>query len=329
MKCRANRQIGYALLFLLTLLPGAAQCDAAANTNEADEIEYRSIAVGGVARDYYLHMPSAPEPAGGWPLVMVLHGAGGDGRIALRLYHWPQKADDAHFIVVGLNALQTRTWLPPSFVFNPRAWNNDDPGNLGSIPQHDDVGYVRAVLDDVEHRYRIDSSRVYATGFSSGAGMTHRLGVELSDRFAAIAAVGGIRLQTPPPQTPLSVMMIFGRADPLVPYTGGTRATPWGVTHGLPSVAASIAAWTRDLHCAGTPAVEHPHPDVERRRWLSCAGHTEVQAITIDGLGHHWAGGKPDRLPEMATGPQHDVFDDTAEVWKFFAAHPRQDSAVL
>jgi len=308
------------------LSPTVSRCETISAENS--DPEYRSVTIQNSARDYYVHVPSTAKPVTGWPLVLVLHGAGGDGRIALKLYQWPQKADEKHFIVAGLNALPTRTWMPSSFLFNPRVWNNDDPANgYGSTSQHDDVGYVRAVLDDLENRYPIDLSRVYAAGFSSGAGMTHRLGVELSDRLVAIAPVGGIRLQTPPPQIPLSVMMIFGRVDPLVPYTGGTRSTPWGITRGLPPVSASVAAWTRDLHCATDPEIEHPNADVERSVWKSCGGHVEVQSITIEGLGHHWAGGKSDHLPAMATGPEHDVFDDTSEIWNFFAAHPRPPPA--
>jgi polyhydroxybutyrate depolymerase len=37
----------------------------------------------------------------------------------------------------------------------------------------------------------VDRLRVYATGFSNGAMMTHRLGAELPDVLAAIAPVSG------------------------------------------------------------------------------------------------------------------------------------------
>jgi polyhydroxybutyrate depolymerase len=282
-------------------------------------------------RGYLVHVPppdTGAPPSAGWPLVLVLHGAGGNARIALRVYRWPEEADHGHFIVAGLNALPPAAWLPAGFLLNPRVWNNGDPANAGHpVSRHDDVGYVRAVLDDIERRFPVDRNRVYATGFSSGAGMTQRLGVELSDRFAAIAPVAGIRLQDQAPARPLSVLMIFGRADPIVPYDGGRRSTPWGDTDGLPPVSQSAAAWTRDLHCPAQPAVTHPTAQIERERWQPCADGTEVEVVTVDALGHHWGGSQPDRLPEAATGPVNDAFDDTGAIWHFFATHPRRSSA--
>src|SRR3546814_14133819 len=50
-----------------------------------------------------------------------------------------------------------------------RAWN---AGSCCAKPMKekiDDVGFVRAVIADVKHRYKIDATRIYGTGFSNGA----------------------------------------------------------------------------------------------------------------------------------------------------------------
>ena len=50
-----------------------------------------------------------------------------------------------------------------------------------------EAGADVAVLDVLP----LDETRVFFTGFSDGAAMTHRVACEMSDRVAAIAPVGG------------------------------------------------------------------------------------------------------------------------------------------
>ena len=55
----------------------------------------------------------------------------------------------------------------------------------------DDVGFTRALLDDLATVTNVDAKRVFATGISNGGIMCYRLASELSDRIAAIAPVAG------------------------------------------------------------------------------------------------------------------------------------------
>jgi len=54
-----------------------------------------------------------------------------------------------------------------------------------------DVGFVAALLDELRRTLPVDASRIYVTGMSNGAMMSHRLGRELATRIAAIAPVVG------------------------------------------------------------------------------------------------------------------------------------------
>src|SRR3972149_6035846 len=58
----------------------------------------------------------------------------------------------------------------------------------------DDVGFVRALIDELATLINIDPGRVYATGFSNGAIMVYRLACELSDRIAAIGPVAATQI---------------------------------------------------------------------------------------------------------------------------------------
>lgn len=318
---RAHRSVAAALLLAGLFTAGNAWCDS--RRFETPVADRSNIEVQGSGRNYFVHFPSGSRAAP-WPLVLVLHGAGNNALDTLSMFRWIEASDLNGFILVGLEARPPRVWLPVNFRLNPRVWNSGDPGvQEEGILKNDDVAYTRAVLDEMAQRYTIDPNRVYAAGFASGGGMAQRLGVELSERFAAIAAVGSLRAQSVAPRNPLSVLMIYGTLDPAVPYEGGTRVTPWGDFPGMPPVSANIAGWVHDLHCGGDAQSAQPNPQVLRETWKACDAGNEVQAVTVNDLGHHWAGSRPDGLKESIAGPMSQSFDDTSEIWAFFAAHPR------
>ena len=82
-------------------------------------------------------------------------------------------------------------------------------------PQADDVHFVDEMLEFLGAKYAVDHRRVYATGFSNGAGMTLRLLVERSETFAAIAAnAGGVRVEPKPGARPAPTFVTIGNKDP-------------------------------------------------------------------------------------------------------------------
>src|SRR5581483_8531522 len=86
----------------------------------------------------------------------------------------------------------------------------------------DDVGFVRAMLDDLAKRARIDPRRVYATGLSNGAMMAYRVAAEASDRIAAVAGVAGVMALTRfAPTRAMPVMHIHSTSDHIARYDGG------------------------------------------------------------------------------------------------------------
>lgn len=327
MSARAKRWSLHATILALTLCAGLSPRTGLAYTDPRDEVrvpnQRNTVQVQSSSRLYFLHFPAGSRAAP-WPLVLLLHGAGSGAEQAMSLYRWTEASDQNGFILVGLEARAPRAWLPSGLTFNPRMWNSGDPGvQEQGILDSDDVAYAGAVLDELMQRYTVDTSRIYAAGFANGGGMVQRLGLELGGRLAAIAAVGSLRMQDAPPKSPLSVLLVYGRRDPVTPYDGGTRHTPWGDTPGMPPVTASIAAWVRDLHCIPDAQAAQPGPQVLRETWSGCNGGVEVQAVSVADQGYHWGGSLPDKLSEKVAGPVSKAYDDTAEIWSFFAAHPR------
>jgi polyhydroxybutyrate depolymerase len=275
-----------------------------------------TIEVDGITRSYHLHVPSAvgPTPA---PLVLVFHGGGGTGPGTERLTRFTALADREGFLVAFPEGVE-------------KNWN--DGREFTSSRAHrdhvDDVAFVTALIDAIGRAHAVDPRRVYATGISNGGIFSHYLAAHLSARIAAIApVVGGIA--DPPeawlrPEQPVSVLMLQGTRDPLVPYHGGAVAFGRGKIIDTEEAARRWAALN-----GGREPVREPLPADGKDR---CGGlrtiypggrdGSEVTLVRLDGGGHTWPGGAQ-YLPELLIGRVCRDFDATVLIWDFFKAHPK------
>jgi len=169
----------------------------------------KSIESGGLERTYLVHLPPSYMKGTPTPLLIAFHGGGGDGEGMERLTHMDDVSDIAGFIAVYPDGVD-------------RNWNDGRPEINPSV---DDVGFVRDLLKQLESDYSIDAKRVYATGISNGGFMSYRLALDLDGTFAAVAPVGALMTEQlcrkPPPASPVSVLLIMGKDDPFVPWSGG------------------------------------------------------------------------------------------------------------
>jgi polyhydroxybutyrate depolymerase len=247
-----------------------------------------SLRHDGLDRSYLLHVPTAAGPL---PVVVMLHGAGGSADFAAEETGWSELADSAGFAVVYPEGLPVRRGKAPKFLTNPQEWN--DGSGRG---QHDDVGFLTAMLDELTPR--IDRNRVYWTGFSNGAGMAFRFAAERADRVTALAPVAGhLWVRDVVPSRPVPTFYLVGDSDPLVPLEGGTARTPWGRMESRPRVEETLHRWGRAIG--------------------QSPGSERFPVLVIPGQGHHWPGGKG-LLGERLGGPETRRVDATREIWRFF-----------
>jgi polyhydroxybutyrate depolymerase len=293
---------------------------AIAPAHAADTVQ-RTIAFGGFERTYLVHVPQRAG-RGPMPLVVALHGQGGSGSNILEQGHWVAKAEAEGFVVVAPEGLAENPNRRARFLGNRRSWNSGDlTGSPASARGTDDSGFIRAVIEAVRAEHGIDGRRIYVTGFSNGAAMAFRVGVDLSDIVAAIAPVAnGLLMDARPLAKPVPLLMIWGLDDPLNPYAGGPVKRQ-SETVLRPSAEASLTTWSRLLACPRAPTVQQIGADVTRRAYTGCAGGSEALLISVAGLGHQWPGGEV-KL-RLISGRGSKTINATDAIWTFFAAQSR------
>jgi polyhydroxybutyrate depolymerase len=279
-----------ALGFVLAL-PGGAHAAAPRGCGPRGDHVYHLV-WGGIPRIAVLHVP--PRLAHkALPLIIALHGAGGDGPDFEEHSGLVPTSDDAGFAVVFPTAAGVRPF-----------WNiSRNPGGA------DDVGFIAALIDRLVRVGCADPARVYATGVSNGGGMAALLGCALSDRIAAVAPVAGGYKSLPlcVPQRPVSVLEIHGSRDQVVPYAGVPPDR-------LGSVPRFLVSWASLDGCSNVSQRQSIARATMSAIWPACRGGGRVEGIKLYGAGHEWPGGDP---------PEDDGPSDLSAartVWAFFAS---------
>lgn len=300
-----------AMLVVLTALLGGCAPAAAAGRDVA-EPRRETLVHGGRTRSYFLHVPDAVlRSAQRVPLVIDLHGGGGNGRIAAAMTGFTAKAEREGFIVVYPNGTGPREDILLT-------WNAGGCCAHAMINGVDDVGFIAALIDKLVRERPVDSRRVYVTGMSNGAMMAHRLAIALPDRIAAIApVVGALFGDERPPRGPVAALIINGALDRAVPVDGGTlggRAQRAAASAPLLPAAAQDAFWARANGCTGAPREEMLGAAVRVWRHACPAGRDVVRYLVLDG-GHAWPGGRAGT--RGADRPATSI-DATDVIWSFF-----------
>ncbi|HKH69789.1 MAG TPA: PHB depolymerase family esterase [Vicinamibacterales bacterium] len=280
-------QIVTALSIVLGASVAHAQSVSSCDLPHASGVSTQQLVSGQRPRTFRLFVPPGYDGRQRLPLVLDLHGSGGNAAGQARNSGLETLSTKERFIVATLEAEGGR-------------WNVPVQSN-----RPDDVAYVADVIADVATRVCTDEARVYATGFSGGGRMTSLLACSLGSRIAAIAPVSGLRFPGPCSGPPIPVLTFHGLADPQNPYDGHAagRGAEW-----MESVPDALASWAQHDSCTGDVRLEDPAGPLSVMRYAGCASGTEVRMIRIDGLGHTWT---------------KTEVDTTGVMWQFFKNHHR------
>ena len=296
-------------------------------------------------RDYILYLPTDYDASTPIPLVFGVHGGGGkkEGFNQTTCREGDESADNCFLAVADREGFAV---VMPDGVdargLKGRSWNaggGEDgwrcTGGEACATDSDDVGYFDDLLAEVERAVVVDEDRVYATGISNGAAMSHRLACERSEVFAAIAPVSGAnQAQGWPgctPARPVPVLHIHGTEDPCWGYDGTIEQDLCkdkdddGV---FMDVETSMQGWRDRNGCTSTTetALADETDDgttAFQVDGVGCAADTAL--IRIEGGGHTWPDGWQ-YLKEKTIGRVSTDISGSDAIWSFLAAHPRADA---
>jgi poly(3-hydroxybutyrate) depolymerase len=79
----------------------------------------------------------------------------------------------------------------------------------------DDVAFIDALVEQVDADYGIDRSRIYVSGFSNGAQMSARLGLERPETFAAVSVASATPDTLGVAKSSVPIIASVGTLDPL------------------------------------------------------------------------------------------------------------------
>jgi polyhydroxybutyrate depolymerase len=280
--------------------------------------ERRSLSHQGRERSYVVETPAlAGEDGRRLPVVIVLHGGGGDAGNAARMTGFSARAATEGFIVIYPNGTARR------FSGEHFTWNAGHCCGYAMRRNVDDVGFIRRLIDIAVARDNADPDRVYVTGMSNGALMAHRVGIELSRRVAAIAPVaGGLFGDERAPAAPVSALMINGALDQSIPLEGGpTRGRFSASWDGAPLQPGAYQEefWAKADGCDAAAIEERRAASLLLRRYR-CPDGREVARYIIEDGGHSWPGGeRGSRIGD----PPSAALNASDAIWAFFKTRRR------
>lgn len=257
-----------------------------------------TIQHGGINRSYRLRLPSNHNKAVPIPLVFNFHGFSSNAAQQEIYSNMNAVADTARFAVCYPEGISS-------------AWNVG--WTFGSTA--DDIGFTSAMIDELNLKYGIDKSRVYACGMSNGGFMSYVLACRLNDRIAAIASVTGSMvpgsLATCQPGKSVPVMEIHGTADATVEYNGTAQ-----ISLPIPTV---LEFWQKNNGCDESPFKENV-PDkntsdgttTEKYTYTNCKDGSQMIHFKVLNGAHTW----PGAFINIGTTSQD--FSASLEIWKFF-----------
>lgn len=265
--------------------------------------------IDGIERRYRVYIPKSYDAEGeATSLMIVMHGAGGDGAGTEAFTGFNELAEENGFVVIYPDGLGS-------------IWNDGRVGD-SRVGSQDDVKFIGRAISFMLQGLNIDPAKVYATGYSMGGMMSYRLACALPARIAAIASVASTfpeyLLADCDKTPPIPVLVIQGTDDPVVPWVGARG--------GYLSAINTLIFWQDHNGCQTKnelETVDDVDPEDGTRviveGYTDCKDSADVQIYGVFNGGHTWPG-HPIEAPFDLGRTSLDI-DATHIISEFFREH--------
>ena len=257
-------------------------------TSQAALSESMAVEVDGQSRSYLLFVPSGHDITDPAPLVINSHGGQGTPERQVASSRFNETAETEGIVVAYPGAI----------------------GGVWDLSGDSDVDFISALIDDVSQIVAIDPSRIYAIGFSQGAGITALLACRIPERIAAVATVASVHHNDAPacpePQ-PARLLGIVGATDPIT-NSGFTISDP-RIPDPPGPMTEEAAAWATTNSCGSTPEEDSLTGEITYLQY-SCEEDAALE-IYIHPGGHIWP---TETVPGIETNKM---------IWDFLSQYSR------
>ena len=260
----------------------------------------RTLRSGGIDRTYRLHLPEGlPDGA---PLVIVLHGYGGQGD--------PERFD--------MNRVADRHGFAVCYPQGERDGRGKTCWNVGYPFQADmavdDVRFLSELIRHLQKKHGLSRRNVFCTGMSNGGDMCYLLASRCPETYAALGPVAGFMsveiLRSDRNPHPIPLFEIHGTEDRTTRWEGDLgNEGGWGAYVSVPT---AVGYWAAKNKCLAERIDTLPSRpgglQVIAHRYTEGTDGNEVWLYETVGGKHSW----------KETG-----VDTGEELWKFFSRYVR------
>ena len=243
-------------------------------------VPLRRLTHDNIKREYLLYVPSSYSEKDQSPIVLNFHGFGGTAAGQLYYSDWRELSDKYGFILIYPQGLELQE--------SGGHWNPDPISSDGrSKSSSNDLGFIRKLLKKISKKYSVDASRLYATGYSNGAGMVYGLAKHESDLIAGIAPVSGLmsdsNLLTRRDVSPVGLISFNGDEDWVRPVSG--------IEGYLASTFDTSQYWAQVNNSSRTKLKKFEQSSgnhVERTSYFRNDGSAPIEQYIVERGGHEW-----------------------------------------
>lgn len=252
-----------------------------------------TIDVNGRERDFKIYVPSGYDGSVAVPLMVDVH--------ALWSYAWNQANATRYDLIAEKQANKEDQFIsvyPVGTGGWVKSWNGGDGfddyypccGNA-QAQGVEDAAFIVALVEHMKANpeiggkiIKIDSTRIYGSGFSNGSALIQKTIVENPNLFTAAFVTSQFLLEVPAPNLSLSVpiLLTHGSEDTTAPYGGGVN----GTGQEFPSAEDNLETWRLLNGCTQGPTNGNIGSGSECIIYSNC-NVGEVKACKIIGGEHN------------------------------------------
>tara|TARA_E500000178_G_C17033327_1_gene761872 strand:+ start:839 stop:4972 length:4134 start_codon:yes stop_codon:yes gene_type:complete len=250
--------------------------DTGSGKNYGQNLPSNEVVVNGTVRDYFSYIPTNSNTSS-MPLLYLLNG-GSAGRT-------PFEQQSEFEVLADREGLVLAIPVGMQLSSNEGAWQlNTDRSSM------QDIDYIEAIYTDISSRVAIDSSRVYAVGYSLGGMFSYELACQMSNRFTAIGSLAGSMPVLPSscnPSRNVPILHIHGVLDEIIPYESQWNWKAWNSVGTMTDIPGLVDFWSNLYNCT-LQSTSTINSSIELDVREGCSGGARVEHYRIQNGTHAW-----------------------------------------